>query len=573
MASADTSDYSGPRGPTHPYSLYPQGTAPIEETDNQPIPVGFNGMGTTYQRQIGPDGEEAGDLIGPDGHLEELPPYSRYPEPANGRRPSADEEGSQVSPANAQTSSGDTPHPQGAHVLATAALSSGAGGIGIATRNPEYSSTDESLSVDRSTRSVDTSDTNRGDINVAARDFAEKLPGGKWRRRMRRKFLGVIPYWAICLLVVGLIIVGIVMGAVLGILLSDSNKKKPDGDESRITLAPQPTADVDFLPSLPEDLKPLPVGLFDLPSLDAAQAPRACFNDTTQAQAWTCEMPFRYYSMEIGMNPNASEVKNYNIQLEAINGSNAVYVWGTQPPNIPEPVVLRLVNDSFEPGRGPAWWREVSYDKRVIISEGSFDAGHNDKRDWTYTGGSESGFNPTRFMSSKPGPAVGENAWICTWPNVTMEIFIYPNQNASSPYWISPSSPTAGATPTSTSAAAAATTSQVPYDPTPAYPKVVKFLERRLTVDDDSTAAICEKVKIVNGGKSSEPVLDDDGEPIAVVVTERRSTVEELLEQQERSRHPDIDPDPEERKRAEITQVLRRESLELTDCGCLWWST
>ncbi|KAI6778987.1 uncharacterized protein J7T54_002630 [Emericellopsis cladophorae] len=518
----------------------------MEETDNQTIPVGFNGMGTTYQRQIGPDGEEVGDLIGPDGHLEELPPYSRYPEPANGRRPSADNEDSQVSPAGAQTVLGDTPHPQGAHVLATAALASGAGGIGIATRNPEYSSTDENSSVDRFTRSVETPDTNRGNINVAARDFAEKLPGGKWRRRMRRKFLGVIPYWAICLLVVGLIIVGIVMGAVLGILLSDSNKKKPDGDE--ITLAPQPTADVDFLSSLPDGLKPLP------------------------AQAWTCEMPFRYYSLEIGMNPNASEVKNYNIQLEAINGSNAVYVWGTQPPNIPEPVVLRLVNDSFEPGRGPAWWREVAYDKRVIISEGSFDAGHNDKREWTYTGGSETGFNPTRFMSSKPGPAVGENAWICTWPNVTMEIFIYPNQNASSPYW-SPSSPTPGTSPTSTSAAAAATTSQVPYDPTPAYPKVVKFLERRLTVDDDSTAAICEKVKIVNGGKSSEPVLDDDGEPIAVVVTERRSTVEELLEQQERSRHPDTDPDPEERRRAEITQVLRRESLELTDCGCLWWST
>jgi hypothetical protein len=272
------------------------------------------------------------------------------------------------------------------------------------------------------------------------------------------------------------------------------------------------------------------------------------------------------------MDPNAPAVQNYNIQLESINGSDAVYVWGTQPPNIPEPVVLRLVNDSFEPGRGPAWWRDVSYDKTVIISEASFNNEHKDKRDWTYNGGPEAGFNPTRFMSSSPGPQVGENAWICTWPNVTMEIFIYPNQNASSSPWVTTSS-TPSPTLTSTSTAAAVTTSK--YDATPAYPKVVKFLERRLSLDDNSIAATCRKVKIVNGGKDSEAVLDDDGDPIEVMVVERRSTMEELLEQQERTRHPDTDSDPytEERRRAKITQVLRRETLELTDCGCLWWST
>lgn len=51
--------------------------------------------------------------------------------------------------------------------------------------------------------------------------------------RARKKLLGVIPYWAICLLVLGLVIVGLVMGTVLGVLLTDGDdkKKKPDGDE------------------------------------------------------------------------------------------------------------------------------------------------------------------------------------------------------------------------------------------------------------------------------------------------------------------------------------------------------
>jgi len=54
-----------------------------EENDITPappaIPVGFPGLNTGYHRQIGPDGEEQ-DIIGPDGHTEQLPPYSKYPE-------------------------------------------------------------------------------------------------------------------------------------------------------------------------------------------------------------------------------------------------------------------------------------------------------------------------------------------------------------------------------------------------------------------------------------------------------------------------------------------------------------
>ncbi len=69
--------------PTHPYTLYPQNAFP--ETDNtpaaspQPIPVGFTGLNRQYERRRGPDGEEQ-DIVGPDGHAEQLPPYSRFPD-------------------------------------------------------------------------------------------------------------------------------------------------------------------------------------------------------------------------------------------------------------------------------------------------------------------------------------------------------------------------------------------------------------------------------------------------------------------------------------------------------------
>jgi hypothetical protein len=79
--------------PTHPYAMYSQSgldeglddALPAEPAHPQlppiqtAIPLGFPGHGTGYHRVLGPDGEEL-DIIGPDGHTEQLPAYSRYPD-------------------------------------------------------------------------------------------------------------------------------------------------------------------------------------------------------------------------------------------------------------------------------------------------------------------------------------------------------------------------------------------------------------------------------------------------------------------------------------------------------------
>lgn len=81
--------YSGPSGPTQPYGMYSQHTVPEDYLNTvaglaPPNVAGFPGRGQDYQRRLGPDGEDADDLIGPDGYTEQLPPYSRY---ANGVPP------------------------------------------------------------------------------------------------------------------------------------------------------------------------------------------------------------------------------------------------------------------------------------------------------------------------------------------------------------------------------------------------------------------------------------------------------------------------------------------------------
>lgn len=204
--------YQGPRGPAHPYALYPQNTVAPEESPQQQIPVGFQSSGTNYRRRVGPDGEEAGGLIGPLGHTEELPPYTRYPEVSVANKPVPDRRTSQQSrPRSQGQSSAVRPIP-------------GAGGLGIATRNPEFSSTQDTLAASPSRESMQS----EHEINMAAQEYAEKPMPSKWERRAKKRLFGIIPYWAICLVVFGMGIMGIVMGVVIGTVLTKHGKGQAD---------------------------------------------------------------------------------------------------------------------------------------------------------------------------------------------------------------------------------------------------------------------------------------------------------------------------------------------------------
>jgi hypothetical protein len=189
--------YNGPGGPTHPYGMYPQNTLPegeVATTSIAAVPVGFPGLQTNYQRRLGPDGEEIADIIGPDGHTEQLPPYTQYPDEAFARKARA-----------------NVPLP----VLAPVA---GAGGIGLATRNPEFESQEDLNSPSRqSTRSI-MSDQSSHHVNMAALGASEKPELKKWQQFARKKVCGIVPIWAIALAGIVLVLFGMILGIVLAAL-------------------------------------------------------------------------------------------------------------------------------------------------------------------------------------------------------------------------------------------------------------------------------------------------------------------------------------------------------------------
>ena len=193
--------FDGPNQPTHPYGMYPQNT--LIEPDVSPetspglhFPVGFPGLGQQYQRRLGPDGEEADDIIGPDGHTEQLPPYTRYPHNTPRKlRPTPSIQSLQFEPEFEPIS----PENESSQTLINNDVRAQALGQDEAIEEP--------------------SPTHRA--NPVAPTTADELGQNesskeKWTRKSKKRLFGRLPYWAAILIIILLIVLAATLGGVIG---------------------------------------------------------------------------------------------------------------------------------------------------------------------------------------------------------------------------------------------------------------------------------------------------------------------------------------------------------------------
>lgn len=198
--------FHGGERPRHPYNMYPQNTASENETDplnssTDIASVGFPGMRQQYRRRLGPDGEEADDIIGPDGHTEQLPPYTKYAVAA-------------PIPSKLQTHE-DTV--------------------------PSTSATQETFHIPNSTTSM--SDRLLSPIihdsspEVVSGSSATIVPTRqKWSEKSKKRTcFGRLPLWVVVLIIVALIIMSAALGGVIGRLLA-KQKSSSDYRKSNQTL-------------------------------------------------------------------------------------------------------------------------------------------------------------------------------------------------------------------------------------------------------------------------------------------------------------------------------------------------
>ncbi|KAM3074090.1 hypothetical protein ACMFMG_003087 [Clarireedia jacksonii] len=544
--------YTGPSGPTHPYGMYPQSTVPESEADPipvAPIPVGFPGLNNDYQRRLGPEGEEAADLIGPDGHTEQLPPYTKYPENALARK---------VRPSI------QVPDPI-----------AGAGGMGLATRNPEFASREELNSPDsrQSTRSM-VSDSSSQHVNAAAMELSEKPQLKKWQITARKKLCNIVPVWVLVLILLMFVLFGIILGGVLGALRPkhgggpkhhDGNPN--DGSNPKTVYATMTsTFDATPLSTVPANLPTLPVGTYQMPITTPSTAQSSCILTTVENSAWSCSIANTPLEMSISDVETPNELKN----KEMIIGFGQIpinfYPYGAQPPIISTAQVLTLVNDSGYPGRGPAWFFQMSYNKMVVLPKESLSASSNSKR----------GYRTAQFMGRKGIAQAGEQPWFCYWNGTLLETFIYVNETSSS-----------AAAATSSAAWAAHTygtntySSNVPMStqksgnsssggpfsgfggpsdgpPSPRflspYPKIYKVVERRIPRGAQTVPAYCV-AHTIQGDGSASPILNSTGQPVTIYLNETEPTTVSPLA--DRS----------------LTITSLQERSEDMDCGCVWLSS
>lgn len=192
-------------GPTQPYGMYPQNTVPEDEIGPvaeaiRPVP-GFPGLRQNYQRRIGPEGEEAADLVGPDGYTEQLPPYTRYANdvpPKNALAVPGIPEG-QIRHQNQSTESRSRSQP----AVSQETLNASDTGDPI-RRNPN----------------IDDSLTQLNPSTVGASSPSDQ--GGYFKERVKQKTqrkvcFGKLPLWLVMIfLFIAAVLLGAVIGGVLG---------------------------------------------------------------------------------------------------------------------------------------------------------------------------------------------------------------------------------------------------------------------------------------------------------------------------------------------------------------------
>ncbi|GAB7363061.1 hypothetical protein MBLNU230_g3354t1 [Neophaeotheca triangularis] len=417
-------------GPTHPYALYPQGVdadADHEVSPQNPVPVGFPGLGQSYQRRLGPDGEEQ-DIIGADGHMEQLPPYSRYPEDG---------------PSKPLLASLDVPPPVAHSRGPVAGNDPGMPLMHEVQQAPvPQSMTDDSRlnarrNLDRSPSMPNlermNSDTSSGNSASTKKSWSEK----SWKEKRNTRVVGV-PLWWILLAGGVLAFVTVAIGSAIGGFLG--TQKGEDEDDTpavNVTVVSTSLYDASIIATPASSLPP--TGTYALTLSTPQETQAGCLANQDYAAAWSCDLA--------GVPAAAVKVGTAEDEDDSPVGASLYYAsesteveYGTQRQVLMSDFAPFLaVSDNDNPENGPAFYFQAQYNKVVVLPENAFDQSSKSKRQaWSL---------PDTF-SQKQVIDPGEKPWFCYWNNTLLEGYIYVQQPVAGSFSISSSVGGSSSSPT-----------------------------------------------------------------------------------------------------------------------------
>ncbi|KAI3145257.1 hypothetical protein CBS147326_207 [Penicillium roqueforti] len=454
----------GSTGPQHPYAMYSQNV--VEEgMDDDIIPVGFPGHNPPYQPPAGRQADDVGDIIGPDGHTEPLPPYSRYP-------------------------TGVIPKPPGPETV-----------VDLDPPPEEHRLNNESSRAapisETSSRALvlehsgDGNDNGHGEERVAATTgimaFEEKL-----KRKGKQTACCGLPVWTLVLIATVMLIGGCIGGVIGGVLGTKkaAEAAKQEHQEAQqssplpiITVTATPQMDASMI-STPTGLKGVPTGYYTVPS-GYQNGSGLCVDESNYGKAWKCMQSPSTIDIFIGeSNGHHSIVFDDGVPTPTFTyGAQAPY-WSSSPTQ-----ALSMAIDTTDIGMGPALFFLAPFDKLVIVPDDTF-SNSISKRTFVEDGWA----NANAYKNLKQTAEIGDKPWFCWWNNTMMEFFLYVNQSTSSSLSTTASINSNMAASTAGSTADAKRDSSATY----AYPRRIKMEERR---DDPSRESpYCQQMQVRNDG-------------------------------------------------------------------------
>ncbi|KAL3461335.1 hypothetical protein BJX64DRAFT_165561 [Aspergillus heterothallicus] len=372
-------------GPQHPYAMYSQNVVE-EDLEDSSIPLGFPGHGQeAYQRPPNRAADDVGDLIGPDGYTEQLPPYSRYPEGASPKL---------------ETQVGAIP------VAA------------IALDQPNTNTGREPATSDTSSRTlvagIQPVDNANGAPNepqmTGVMAFEEKL-----KRRGKKRVCCGLPVWTIVLISVVMIVGGSIGGAIGGILgAKKAAEASAEDDEPTITtITAPPRTDATPFSGIPYNVPPIPTGSWTIAAAPKNQS-KFCILDQDQTPTWGC-LSQGSIPITIEGDDNERKIEFRNNQL------SKTLTYGAQAPLFTDPSIeLSLAMDTSDLSLGPALSFFTYFDKLIVVPEDTLSSADITSRSVPE--------EQITSAYSKRASDVGDRPWFCWWNSTVMEFFLYINQ-------------------------------------------------------------------------------------------------------------------------------------------------
>ncbi|EXJ87818.1 hypothetical protein A1O1_04745 [Capronia coronata CBS 617.96] len=476
-------------GPEHPYGMFPQNTVPEDDDDAEvPLGLGFPGLIQAFHPGTSSPGNDMGDIVGTDGHIEQLPPYSRYADNVVAK-------GDMARIDTHTTNSLPTESPLEPPVQPSAS-----------------SASDVELTAARS-------EPPTVETEVARKE------GLSENRRRRRTCCGM-PLWTV-ITIVAVIVLAAVLGGVIGGVVGTRKGAHQASSSSATTTVWLDADPAETGPSTP----PCPTGHYSIP-LNQTQEISSCVIDGAFSEVWSC-MDFARLGINIfessdGGPPLSVVFDDYSVMPQ-------LFRYGPQPPDFNGTSFdLSPFKDKDDDELGVALFFSVLFDKLSILpsdalpppapSKRSIAASQLARRDAGETGG---------FLN------VGDQPWYCFWNSTINEFWVFLGQDmdgnatssnstssitsvaststaapshgtsAASPTRLTeatssqgpfpttpyPSEPTGGASWTGTKPARlrrAATTNAGAYE----FPKLVKMVEKRKP--DNNVQPYCQQMQVLN---------------------------------------------------------------------------